>query len=164
MHFGSDGAFRNTYPFGWDTTPAVWQHDGTYSLITKENFYGEAFRPDPGEFITQLDPNLHREWQYRNPSKTSCRDNDCASEPFGFEWCVNAPAIDKNGTVYVNAEDGMLYAIVQGGLLLDRVSLAGPLGAAYTPVAIDAHGRIYAQTGGHLFAVGGVWPRKRASR
>lgn len=164
MHFGSDGAFLNAYPFGWDTTPAVWQHDGTFSLITKENFYGEALRPDPGEFITQLDPNLRREWQYRNPSRTSCRDAGCAAAAFGFEWCVNAPAIDKSGTVYVGAEDGMLYAIAQGGLLLDRISLAGPLGAAYTPVAIDAQGRVYAQTGGHLFAVGGGWPRKRASR
>lgn len=164
MHFGSDGAFLNAYPFGWDTTPAVWQHDGTYSLITKENFYGEALRPDPGEFITQLDSSLHREWQYRNPSRTSCRGNGCAAEAFGFEWCVNATAIDKNGTVYANAEDGMLYAIAQGGLLLDRIALTGPLVAAYTPVAIDAQGRIYAQTGGHLFAVGGVRPRKRAFR
>ena len=43
-------------------------------------------------------------------------------------------------------------------------SIAGPLGAAYTPLAIDAQGRVYAQTGGHLFAVGGAYLRKRAVR
>ncbi|MDP9360335.1 MAG: hypothetical protein M3P29_02665 [Acidobacteriota bacterium] len=164
MHFDADSAYLGTYPFGWDTTPAVWQHDGTYSLVTKENFYGDALRPDPGDFVTQLDPQLRVEWQYRNPSRTSCRQNGCVDEEFGFEWCVNAPAIDARGTVYVNAEDGVLYAIRQGGVLLDRLSLAGPLGAAYTPVAIDAQGRVYAQTGGHLFAVGGARQRKRAVR
>jgi outer membrane protein assembly factor BamB len=165
IHFSASGAYLGAYPFGWDTTPAVWQHDGTYSLVTKENFYGDPLlRTDPGDFVTQLSPQLQVEWQYRNPSRTVCRDGDCDSEEFGFEWCVNATAIDAQGTVYANSEDGILYAIAQGGILLDRVSLAGPLGAAYTPVAIDAQGRVYAQTGGHLFAVGGVPARKRAVR
>jgi outer membrane protein assembly factor BamB len=165
MHFASDGAFLGAYPFGWDTTPAVWQHDGTYSLVTKENFYGDPLlRSDPGDFVTQLSPQLKVEWQCRNPSRTVCREDGCITEEAGFEWCVNAPAIDARGTVYVNAEDGIIYALAQGGILLDRLSLAGPLGAAYTPLAIDAQGRVYAQTGGHLFAVGGSPARKRATR
>ncbi|MGH9422821.1 MAG: hypothetical protein ACRD3J_22800, partial [Thermoanaerobaculia bacterium] len=115
--------------------------------------------------VTQLDHGFNIEWQYRNPSRTSCfSDGECIDEDDGFEWCVNAPAIDSQGTVYVNAEDGIMYAIGQGGRLLDRLNLGGPLGAAYTPVAIDSQGRVYAQKGGHLFAVGGDWPRKRASR
>jgi outer membrane protein assembly factor BamB len=157
MHFTAAGAYLGAYPFGWDTTPAVWQHNGTFSVVTKHNFYGFALRPDPGEFMVQLDPNLNKEWEFRNPSTT-------VDAEFGFEWCVNAAAIDANGTVYANAEDGILYAIGQGGVLLDKVTLAGPLGAAYTPLAIDANGRIYAQSGGHLFAVGGSRPRKRAVR
>jgi hypothetical protein len=72
--------------------------------------------------------------------------------------------MDANGTVFANAEDGILYAIGQGGVLLDHFPLAGPLGAAYTPVAIDTQGRVYAQTGGHLFVVGGSRPRRRAVR
>ena len=125
--------------------------------MTKHNNYFLALRPDPGEFIVQLDPNLNKEWEYRNPTITD-------EEPWGFEWCVNAPAIDENGTVYANAEDGILYAIGQGGVLRDSMELAGPLGAAYTPLAIDAQGRVYAQTGGHLFAVGGTRLRRRAVR
>jgi hypothetical protein len=165
MHFAADGGYLGAYPFGWDTTPAVWQHDGTYSLVTKENFYGDPLlRSDPGDFVTQLSPQLKVEWQFRNPSRTACRQNSCVDEDDGFEWCVNAPAIDARGTVYVNAEDGIIYALAQGGILLDRLSLAGPLGAAYTPLAIDAQGRVYAQTGGHLFAVGGSPARKRAKR
>jgi outer membrane protein assembly factor BamB len=157
MHFNAAGTYLGAYPFGWDTTPAVWQHNGTFSLVTKHNYYGFALRPDPGEFMVQLDPNLKKEWEFRNPTITD-------DEEFGFEWCVNAAAIDANGTVYANAEDGILYAIGQGGVLLDKIALAGPLGAAYTPLAIDARGRVYAQSGGHLFAVGGPRPRKRAVR
>jgi hypothetical protein len=163
-HFKADSTYIGAYPFGWDTTPAVWQHNGTFSIVTKHNFYFRALRPDPGEFIVQLDPNLTKEWEYRNPSTLVCHDGDCEEEPFGFEWCVNAPAIDANGTVYANAEDGILYAIGQGGIRFDHFTLAGPLGAAYTPLAIDAQGRVYAQTGGHLFAVGGSPARKRAVR
>jgi hypothetical protein len=157
MHFTASGAYVGAYPFGWDTTPAVWKHNGTFSVVTKHNFYGFAMRPDPGEFMVQLDPNLNKEWEFRNPSTT-------VDQEFGFEWCVNAAAIDANGTVYANAEDGILYAIGQGGVLLDKIELAGPLGAAYTPLAIDGNGRVYAQSGGHLFAVGGSRPRKRAVR
>ncbi|HEV7425682.1 MAG TPA: hypothetical protein VGQ46_04890 [Thermoanaerobaculia bacterium] len=163
-HFSAAGAYLGAYPFGWDTTPAVWQHNGTFSVVTKHNFYGFALRPDPGEFIVQLDPNLNKEWEYRNPSTRICHGGSCVQNEFGFEWCVNAAAIDANGTIFANAEDGILYAIGQGGVLLDRMALGGPLGAAYTPVAIDAQGRIYAQAGGHLYAVGGPYPRRRAVR
>src|SRR5262249_1645548 len=34
------GRFRAAYNFGWDTTPAVYRHDHTYSLILKDNHYG----------------------------------------------------------------------------------------------------------------------------
>ncbi|HEX3579394.1 MAG TPA: hypothetical protein VHY33_12590 [Thermoanaerobaculia bacterium] len=165
MHFTAAGAYLDAYPFGWDTTPAVWPHNGTFSIVTKHNSYGELdLRPDPGEFIVQLDPNLNKQWEYRNPSRQVCFEGDCVEEELGFEWCVNAVAIGANGTVYANAEDGILYAIGQGGVLLDKIALAGPRGAAYTPLAIDAQGRVYAQTGAHLFAVGGSRPRKRAVR
>lgn len=165
MQFAADGTYLDhAYPFGWDTTPAIWQHTGTYSIVTKENHYISDYGPQqtPGYYVTQIDPLFHVEWQYRNPSRTVCRDGVCVEEDDGFEWCVNAPAIDAGGTVYVNAEDGMLYSLAQGGILLDRLSLNGPLGAAYTPVAIDAQGRVYGQSGGHLFAVGGARQRKRA--
>jgi len=164
MHFTAAGTYLGAYPFGWDTTPAVWQHNGTFSIVTKHNSYGFDLRPDPGEFMVQLSPNLNKEWEYRNPSRLVCFEGDCVEEEIGFEWCVNAAAIDANGTIYANAEDGILYAIGQDGVLLDKITLAGPRGAAYTPLAIDAQGRVYAQTGGHLFAVGGSRLRKRAVR
>jgi hypothetical protein len=164
MHFSAAGAYLGAYPFGWDTTPAVWQHNGTFSIVTKHNTYGFDLRPDPGEFVVQLDSNLNKQWEYRNPSRLVCFQGDCVEEEVGFEWCVNATAIDANGTVYANAEDGILYAIGQGGVLLDKIAIAGPRGAAYTSLAIDVQGRVYAQTGGHLFAVGGSPLRKRAVR
>ncbi|HEV7425684.1 MAG TPA: hypothetical protein VGQ46_04900 [Thermoanaerobaculia bacterium] len=165
MHFASDGSYLGYYPFGWDTTAAIWPHDGTYSIVTKENRYEFSFRSDAGYYITQLDAHLKVEWQYRNPSRTACHaENDCDQATYGFEFCVNAPAVDMHGTVYANAEDGILYAIGQGGILLGRLNLGAPEGSAYTPVAIDAVGRVYAEAGGHLVAVGGVLPRRRAVR
>src|SRR5262249_28997953 len=42
MHFDAHGNFLNSYYFGWDTTPSIYRHDGTYSLITKDNHYGNS--------------------------------------------------------------------------------------------------------------------------
>ena len=74
--------------------------------------------------------------------------------PHGFEWCINAPAIDRNGVVYGNGEDGVLYAIEQGGRDVQTIFLGEALGAAYTPLAIDRKGRIYTENVGKLYVVG----------
>jgi outer membrane protein assembly factor BamB len=159
MRFSASGAFLHSDPFGWDVTPAVWKHDGTFSLVTKENRYEGAgsycgvCAPDrvpgneEGYFITQLSPDLKPEWRYRSTTTSEER-------PIGYEWCVNAPAVDWHGVVYINSEDGHLYAIDQGGTLRERIFLKLVLGAAYTPLSIGADGRIYTQNAGFLFAVG----------
>jgi hypothetical protein len=178
MKWSAQGQFLGSYPFGWDMTPSVWQHDGTYSIILKDNHYGEAgsycdveqYCPSdrtannpayPEQyFITQLSKDLNIEWQYQNTNDLSCTRNpdgtvSCVSDhPFGFEWCVNAAMVDKNGVVYGNSEDGGLYAINQGGGLRDHLFLNLAIGAAYTPLSIDNFGRIYTQNDGHLFVVG----------
>ncbi|HYU25794.1 MAG TPA: hypothetical protein VEO74_11360 [Thermoanaerobaculia bacterium] len=162
MHFSADGSYLGAYPFGWDITPAIYEHDGTWSAVIKENHYGGVVHPTPEYFITQLSPSLTVEWQTRNTTTVACgRAPDgivgCVpAQPEGFEWCVNAPAVDANGTVYVNSEDGFLYAIAQGGAVRQKIFLQLALGAGYTPVSIGADGRIYAQNAGHLFAIGGV--------
>lgn len=165
MLFAPDGAYLGHYGFGWDVTPSVYRHDGGYSVVLKENRYNTGsycndpeFCPprtlsapdDPEQyFITQLDSSLKVEWSFRNPDT--------------LEWCVNALAVDRNGVVFANSEDGYLYAIAQGGELRDRLRLGPALGSAYTPVAIGGDGRIYAQHDGTLFLVG-PGPRPRAAR
>jgi hypothetical protein len=67
---------------------------------------------------------------------------------------VNAPAIDKDGNVVSNAEDGHVYVIGQGGVLKSQTFLNQALGAAYTPTAIDSRGRIYALNNGELTVLG----------
>src|SRR5881227_3456428 len=37
--FSSTGEFQGSYPFGWDVTPAIYSHGGTYSIVTKDNHY-----------------------------------------------------------------------------------------------------------------------------
>ena len=181
MHFTAGGAYLNAYEFGWDTTPAFYQHGGTFSVITKDNHYGGAaflsssdrnvVAPDyPEQYrISQLSPDLKVEWAYLASNPQTChRDAGGAvicttdpalslggvAHPFGFEWCVNAPAIDSKGTVFVNSEDGWLYAISQGGTLRDRIFQQNTLGAAYTPASLGTDGKVYSQNSGNLFVIG----------
>jgi hypothetical protein len=168
MHFDSSGNYLGAYNmFGWDTTPAIYSHDGTWSVVEKENHYGgvgsycnDSFwcpsdrsqAPVPeGYFITQLDKNLDQvpEWQFQNTNITP-------SNPYGYEWCVNAPVVDAHGTVYANSEDGRLYAVPQGGASSDYVFQQLAIGAAYTPTSLGPDGRIYTQNDGHLFVAVGT--------
>ncbi len=171
FHFDANGRFRNAFDFGWDITPAIWSHDGTYSVILKENNYEVGsycndtrfcpWRANGPYSITQLDANLKVEWRFANTTREECsRGIDdvvrClpARKEGGFEWCINAPAVDARGVIYANAEDGHLYAIGQGGVELGRIFLNLAVGAAYTPLSIGHDGRIYTQNDGYLFAIG----------
>lgn len=74
FHFDAQGNYLNAFPFGWDSTPGVYEHDHTYSIIVKNNNYGLpaycffqnpvcAFPPQPGPYyISQIDPNMNIEW------------------------------------------------------------------------------------------------------
>jgi outer membrane protein assembly factor BamB len=152
--FSPSGQFLGTFDFGWDTTPAIFQHGGTYSIVLKDNHYEANCCPTNGApapgpfFMTQLSSTLGVEWQFKSTTKV-LPDN-----PNGFEWCINAPAIDTNGVVYANSEDGNVYAINQGGTLKQKIFLRSAIGAAYTPLAIGRTGLLYTENDGHLFVVG----------
>lgn len=178
LRYSSTGAFLSSFIFGWDDTPAIYSHGGAYSLVTKDNHYGgvgsycndDAVCPpdrnasNPGYpeeyFITQLSPALTVEWRYKNTNTLSCTRQPngsvtCVNDhPFSFEWCVNAPAIDSNGVVYANSEDGNLFAINQGGTLKQKIFQQLAIGAAYTPASIGGDGKLYSQNDGHLYVVG----------
>jgi len=155
------GQLMGTYDFGWDVTPAVWRHGDTYSIITKDNHYfGSAPRTEGPYDITQLSRDLVPEWKFTSTETRSCSTLpdaglDCVSDhPDGFEWCINAPAVGPDGTVYGNSEDGRVYAIRQGGQLIEQRFLLRSLGAAYTPIAVDSQGRVYSMNGGVMTVVG----------
>jgi hypothetical protein len=170
FRFSDAGALLATYDFGWDVTPAVYAHDGSFSVVIKDNHYaagsycgvpevcpvsaGGPFR------ITQLTPELRPEWSFTATPTAACvRLGDgsisCSSELVEEpEWCINAPVVDRSGVVLAINEDGYLYAIGQGGALRRRTFLERAVGAAYTPLAVDRAGRTYAQNYGRLFALG----------
>jgi len=137
--FSSAGQFLGAYDYGWDITPAVFRHDGTYSIILKDNHFfakqnycdfharaDAACGPSPETsgpfFITQLDPQLHAEWRFQDTEARRCSreptgELSCVKDPrhsTGFAWCVNAPGIDSKGIVYASSDDGFLYMIPQG--------------------------------------------------
>ena len=54
MKFDSLGNFQGAFDFGWDSTPAIYVHGGTYSIVIKDNHYAT----NGPYYITQLNPNL----------------------------------------------------------------------------------------------------------
>jgi len=141
----------------------VYAHDGTYSILIKDNHYPSSAYcgfnnpvctpvPDGPYFVSQLDANMQVEWSFQN---TTIDQN----HPNGYEWCVNAPVIDGNGLVYVTSEDGNIYSVPQGNKGIfktpkQKIFLKEALGAAYTPLSICDDGKVYSQNDGHLFVVG----------
>jgi outer membrane protein assembly factor BamB len=152
------GHFKGSYDFGWDVTPGISRRGDDYSIIVKDNHY---FSNGPF-LVTQLDSDLNVEWQFANTSTVTCErlPDDTIScfddglHPDGFEWCINAPAIDRNGTVYGLNEDGYMYAIDRHGVEVERVFMTRTRAAAYTPLSIDTRGRVYAQNNGELYVLG----------
>ncbi|MET0619757.1 MAG: hypothetical protein ABW056_05725, partial [Thermoanaerobaculia bacterium] len=167
LKFNPQGGVLATYDFGWDLTPAVFEHDGTYSILIKDNHYSD---PDgiASYDVTSLDANLEPEWSFLATNTESCVRQpsggvECVDDhPEGFEWCVNQPAIDVDGTAYLNGEDGVLYAFDREGHVIGSVFLDTALGAAYTPLSIGPGGIIYTQNNGVLFAVGAAPREPRA--
>jgi len=164
FHFDASGNYINAFGFGWDSTPGVYSHDGTFSVVIKDNHYDSAaycsFKGNPvcvvtppgPYYISQLDANLNIEWSFQSTTTDANHLN-------GYEWCINMPAIDMNGNVYVNSEDGNIYELPQGNTGVfatptGSLFLNLALGAAYTPLSVGSDGRLYTQNNGHLFVVG----------
>jgi hypothetical protein len=164
MHFDAQGNYLNAFTFGWDSTPAVYPHGGTYSIVIKDNHYGGtaycsfqgnpvcAGVPEGPYYISQVDPNMNIEWSFQSTTID-------ADHPNGYEWCINMPAIDEAGNVYVNSEDGNIYELPQGNTGVfttptGKLFLDIALGAAYTPLSVGADGQLYTQNNGHMLVVG----------
>jgi hypothetical protein len=163
FHFDSNGKYLSAYPFGWDSTAAVYKHEHTFSIVIKDNLYqapAYCYFSSPvctplataQYLISQLNSDMEVEWSFQSTTFDS-------NHVSGYEWCVNAPVIDSSGLVYVNSEDGSLYSLPQGHKGLFRVPhqkifLKEALGAAYTPLSIGGDGKVYSQNDGHLFVIG----------
>lgn len=170
FRFSAQGDFLASYDFGWDSTPAIRTHDGTFSVYLKDNNYSVgSYCGDPnvcpakanGPYtLNELTADLKPVWRFQNTNTQDCsRDPSGAvvcqpADPGGFEWCINAPAVDVAGNVYANSEDGNLYIIGPDGNLKSQLFMDAALGAAYTPLSIGPDGKIYTQNAGRLFVVG----------
>ena len=164
FRFDSLGNYVGAYGFGWDSTPGVWVHDNTFSVVIKDNHYPstaycgggspvcDTSTPAGPYYITQLDASFNIEWQFQSTTI----DNQ---HPNGYEWCINMPAIDMLGNVYVNSEDGNVYELPQSnsGIFTaptGKMFLNSAIGAAYTPISIGPDGKLYTQNNGQLFVIG----------
>jgi hypothetical protein len=160
VKFDSIGVYLASYNFGWDSTPAIFPNNGTYSVLLKDNHYNNGSycndptycpKAPPGPYyVTQLDSNLNVQWQFKDPSVTQ-------GHPDGYEWCANALAVDVNGVAYGDNEDGNLYAIAQGGRSTHNIFLHQSIDAGYTPTSIGGDGTIYTENDGHFLAIGNLF-------
>jgi len=158
IKFDRAGHYQANYDFGWDITPAVHRHDGTYSMYIKDNHY----RSDGPYNVTRLDADLTPEWSFTNTETRTCERApdgtvtcvDDGTHPNGFEWCISAPAVDRDGVLYGLSEDGNLYVIDNQGHQREKVFLSKTIASAYTPVSLDPRGRVYAQNNGELYVLG----------
>jgi hypothetical protein len=165
VKFDSTGTYQASYNFGWDTTPAIYPNNGTYSVILKDNHYDSGSycqnstwcppAPPGPYYITQLDSNLIPQWQFQDTTITR-------QHPNGYEWCVNAAAVDANGVVYADNEDGYLYAIQQGGTTVQKIFLERAISAGYTPTSLGGDGTIYGENAGHFIAIGNLFATSTA--
>ncbi|HVI07809.1 MAG TPA: Ig-like domain-containing protein [Candidatus Binatia bacterium] len=159
LKFDPTGILLSTYSFGWDTTPAIFPNNGSYSVILKDNHYDNGSycssptwcpkAPAGPYYITQLDSNLNIQWQFQDPT-------DNHQHPDGYEWCANAVAVDANGVVYADNEDGYLYAVNQSGAQQQRIFLERAISAGYTPTSMGGDGTIYGENAGHFIAIGNL--------
>jgi|HubBroStandDraft_6_1064221.scaffolds.fasta_scaffold19213_2 hypothetical protein len=163
FRFDSQGNYVGAFGFGWDSTPGIYVHGSTFSVVIKDNHYPSTAYcgssspvctpTSPGPYlITQLDANFNVEWSFQSTTI----DND---HPNGYEWCINMPAIDMDGNVYVNSEDGNAYELPQGNsgiftVPTGKIFLDSAIGAAYTPISVGPDGKIYTQNNGQLFVIG----------
>jgi outer membrane protein assembly factor BamB len=109
---------------------------------------------DESYFITQLSPDLDVEWRYestntlRAASATGWLDCCVDDHPLGFEWCVNALAVDARGVVYVNSEDGSSLRDQSGRhAARSHLPAARPRRRVHAAVA-RRDGKIYTQNAG----------------
>lgn len=146
MRFGADGSYLGAYRAGWDVTPGIWPHDGTYSVVLKENRYGDigsycnnpAFCPNDGSsgriypagyYVTQINPTLradaladrgdkllNREWWYRNTNTKAC-----SRDAGGNITCVEDPTHPNSFEFCVNGftvdANGTVYGTAEDGWL-----------------------------------------------
>mmetsp|Transcript_9155 Transcript_9155/g.15022 ORF Transcript_9155/g.15022 Transcript_9155/m.15022 type:complete len:509 (-) Transcript_9155:474-2000(-) len=159
LKFSKTGVFRASYDFGWDITPAVHlsPNGRDYLVILKDQNYGLG-----PFYMTALNSSMQIVWQYKNTNTKECERLSnktvvCESIPSnqqGFEWCINAPVIDRQGFIITFSEDGNVYRISPGGRSAERIFLDKAIGAVYTPMSIGPDGRIFAQNNGNMYVIG----------
>lgn len=152
--------------FGWDDTASVipasavpsLHSSSAYFLLTKYNNYVQ----DGGNgrnFLALVDPNVSMTDPITGITVMKAVRKVLGPTPdpdLGGvrEWCINSAAIDLiNHCAVVNSEDGKVYRWrLDNNELSPGLTLAPPIGEAYTPTVIGPDGAVYAINNARLFS------------
>lgn len=118
LHFSETGAAKGLFDYGWDSTPAIWTHDGTFSVVMDDNHFspvtGDGTGPGLDARVARLSPALAIQNETTVPPNADAVAND---------FMDGQAAIDVSGNAYVLNATGMVYKISSAGALVGSLDL-----------------------------------------
>jgi hypothetical protein len=142
--FSPAGDFLAWRPFGWESTPTIWQPPG--AAANEYKLIGDLVNPSSASsatsFVVQYNANLVEEWRTPAFSPPTCtRDLEsrgviCTStRPRRWWFATGAGVVDPAGNFYTVDLAGFAYKIAQGGRIAARAFL-GRGGLVNIPVPL----------------------------
>ena len=160
FEFSREGKVLGTYDFGWDLTPAVATIDGDahhhqgQPLRRVQRHRSGTVLPDDARRIARagLAVPEHRDQELRAPAR---RERELHGRSPARLRVVHQRSRDRRERHDVCEQRGrQRLRDRRDGQVRDHLLLDTALGAAYTPVALDREGRVYALNAGRLYVVG----------
>ena len=163
--FDASGNFMAAYDFGWNSTPAIHAHDGTYSIVIKDNHYdaGAYCNSDPSSAVSQLVLRHTTEGSVLHDASEPGHAGRMAVQEHDHRWnarerlrvvhqrtsCrfARSSVCKQRGWEPVRdcpGRDAALYTFLNQAIR----------GRRYTPLSLGPDGTIYTENDGILFAVG----------
>jgi len=150
MKFSPNGDFLGAYDFGWDSTPGIWPHDGTYSVITKVRF----LRTTKQVTFPNLPKNTQQDNWYSDTGSYCNTEEFCPSDlfdgPYYMAW-LNSDLEWEYG--YASDNTYSCNRLYDGSLNCTETNPGGFEWCINAPV-IDGYGVVFANSeDGNLYAL-----------
>jgi hypothetical protein len=154
VSFTRAGAFQSTnLDFGWEVTPSVWPHDGTFSYIQDRNFYSHVFEDGTGIATARYSPTGQTE---------AVGDINIDFDAAAVDFLDANVLVDTYGGHYAVNGDGHLYHFNAAGQLLETLALTEDDGSVIQLETLSGRhawgrgGRLYISWRGRVWVIAGT--------